>query len=98
VVSHAVLGIQGQTALVEQGGAEYPVGVLVETITTGSSYQVGGGQINDVITDLDGVPIATMDGLLTVMRTKRSGDEVTISVSRSEADLDLEITLGTLEP
>jgi putative serine protease PepD len=98
VVSHAVLGIQGQTALVEQGGAEYPVGVLVETITTGSSYQVGGGQINDVITDLDGVPITTMDGLLTVMRAKRSGDEVTISVSRSEADLDLEITLGTLEP
>jgi putative serine protease PepD len=98
VVNHAVLGIQGQTALVEQGGAEYPVGVLVETITAGSAYQLGGGQINDVITDLDGVPITTMDGLLTVMRAKRSGEEVTISVSRTDADLDLAVTLGTLEP
>jgi len=39
-----------------------------------------------------------MDGLLTVMRAKRSGEEVTISVSRTDADLDLAVTLGTLEP
>ena len=97
-VSHAVLGITGQTALVEQGGAEYPVGVIVESVTSGSAYELGGGQMNDVITALDGMPITTMDTLLTEMRTRRSGDEVTIAVSRADSDLDLSITLGTLEP
>ncbi|HSO49616.1 MAG TPA: trypsin-like peptidase domain-containing protein [Acidimicrobiia bacterium] len=96
-VTHGVLGIQGETFHVEQGGAEYPVGVLVTDVSTGSAYELGGGQVNDVITAIDGVPITTMEALLTEMRTKRSGDEVTVAVSRSDSDVDLTISLGTLE-
>jgi serine protease Do len=92
-----MLGIQGETVHVEQGGAEFPVGVLVNNVESGSPYELGGGQVNDVITSLDGVPITTMDTLLTVLRTKRAGDTVTVAVSRAESDLDLEIILGTLE-
>ena len=97
VVSHAVLGITGGTALAEQGGAEYPVGVIVDTVDTGSAYEVGGGQINDVITAIDGVRITTMDTLLTEMRAKRSGDVVTVAVNRADSNLELSIILGTLE-
>jgi S1-C subfamily serine protease len=96
-VTHGVLGIQGETFHVEQGGAEYPVGVLVTDLNSDSAYELGGGQVNDVITAIDGVAVTTMEGLLTEMRTKRSGDEVTVAVSRSDSDLDLTISLGTRE-
>jgi S1-C subfamily serine protease len=94
-VSHALLGIQGQTIYAEQGDAEYPVGVVVDSLTTDSAYELGGGQVNDVITAIDDMPVTTLDALLTALRTKRSGDEVTVAVSRTDADLDLIITLGT---
>jgi S1-C subfamily serine protease len=97
-VIHGVLGIEGETAFVDQVGAEYPVGVIVDAVNTGSAYELAGGQVNDVITALDGVPITTMDALLTEMRTKRSGDEVSIAVSRADSDLDLTVSLGTLDP
>jgi S1-C subfamily serine protease len=97
VVSHALLGIQGQTIYAEQGAAEYPVGVVVDNLTPDSAYQSGGGQVNDVITAIDDVPVNTLDALLTALRTKRSGDEVRVAVSRAEGNLDLTVTLGTVE-
>ncbi|HEY4606419.1 MAG TPA: trypsin-like peptidase domain-containing protein, partial [Acidimicrobiia bacterium] len=97
VVNHAFLGIQGETIHVEQGGAEYPVGVIVDSFVSSSAYELGGGQINDVITSLDGEPITTMDTLLTKLRRRRAGDDVTISVSRADSNVDLTITLGTIE-
>lgn len=94
VVSHALLGIQGATAFAEQDGASYPVGVQVSTVQPQSAYGGGGGQVNDVITALDGIPVTTMDTLLTVMRTKRAGQLVTVAVTRADSDVELEITLG----
>jgi S1-C subfamily serine protease len=97
-VSHALLGIRGQTVFAEEGGAQYPAGVLVNEMLGDSAYEVVGGQINDVITSLDGVPIRTLDQLLTELRTRRADDEITIRVTRSDAELDLAVTLGKLEP
>jgi len=95
VVGHALLGIQGSTAFAEQDGASYPVGVQVTDLSPPSApYEEGGGQVNDVITALDGIPVTTMDTLLTVMRTKRAGELVTVAVTRADSDVDLEITLG----
>lgn len=95
-VRHALLGISGETATASQGGAEYPVGVQVNSINTDSAYDLAGGQVNDVITALDGVPVTTMDGLLTEMRRKRAGDEVTLAVTRADEAVDLEVILGEL--
>jgi S1-C subfamily serine protease len=95
VVNHALLGIQGQTAFAEQDGAEYPVGVMVSTVNAESAYEAAGGQVNDVITALDGVQITTMDTLLTQLRTRRAGEDVTLAVTRSDSTVDLIITLGT---
>ena len=93
VVSHAQLGIQGETAFAEADGAEYPVGVLVTSVTSDSAYDVGGGLINDVITALDEVPITSMDTLLTELRTRRAGELVTMAVTRADADVELAVTL-----
>lgn len=96
-VNHAMLGITGKTAHAEQGGADYPVGVIVDGVNAGSPYELGGGEVNDVITTLDGKPITTMEELLTELRTKRAGDEVSIAVLRADSDVDLAITLGIYE-
>jgi putative serine protease PepD len=97
VVNHALLGIQGQTALAEQGGASYPVGVVVDSLVENSAYGEGGGQVNDVITAIEGVAITTLDGLLTELRTMRAGDVVTVAVNRADSTLDLTVTLGAVE-
>ena len=75
VVSHAQLGIQGETALAEADGAEYPVGVRVTNVTADSAYDLGGGQTNDVITALDDVLVTSMETLLTELRTRRAGED-----------------------
>ncbi len=93
-VHHGQLGITGATAQAAEEGAEYPVGVVVDGVETGSAYEAGGGQVNDVITSLDGVPVTTMEALLTEMRRKRAGQTVTVGVTRAESPTDLEITLG----
>jgi S1-C subfamily serine protease len=97
-VSHAQLGIRGGTHYVEESGARYPVGVLVDDVTTGDAYELSGGQVNDVIVSLDGVRIDTLERLLTELRKHRSGDESIVSVTRSDGDLDLTVVLGTYEP
>jgi S1-C subfamily serine protease len=95
LVNHALLGIQGRTAYAQQDGAEYPVGVMVTQVSSPSAYEDAGGQVNDVITALDGAPIITMDTLLTQLRSRRAGEDVTLAVTRSESAVDLTITLGT---
>jgi putative serine protease PepD len=96
VVRHGLLGISGGTAHAEQDGAQYPVGVLVEDMEPESAYAAAGGQVNDVITSLDGVPVITMEGLLTEMRRKRAGEVVSVSVSREDSGIELDVTLGEL--
>lgn len=97
-VNHAQLGIKAGTYFVEESGAEYPVGVLVEEVTAGSGYEQSGGQVNDVIVSLDGTPIDTLQRLLTELRKHRAGEESIVGVTRSDGDLDLTVTLGKYEP
>jgi S1-C subfamily serine protease len=68
---------------------------MVSTVNAESAYEAAGGQVNDVITALDGVEITTMDTLLTQLRTRRAGEDVTLAVTRSDSTVDLIITLGT---
>jgi S1-C subfamily serine protease len=97
-VNHAQLGIRGGTYYAEDEGAQYPVGVLVDDVTAGSAYELSGGLVSDVIVSLDGVPIDTLERLLTELRRHRAGEESIVSITRAEGDLELTITLGRLEP
>ena len=97
-VNHAQLGIRGGTYFAEDGGAQYPVGVLVDEMTAGDAYEQSGGEVNDVIVSLDGAPIDTLERLLTELRKHRAGEEAIVRVTRSDGDLDLTITLGRYEP
>lgn len=97
-VRHALLGIQGNTALAERDGAEYPVGVGVAGILDDSAYEQAGGLVNDVITRVDGDPVTTQDELLTKLRFLRAGDEVPITVLRADQVIELSTTMGRLSP
>jgi serine protease Do len=97
-VAHALLGIRGDTVLAEEGGAEYPVGVGVTGILDNSAFELSGGQVNDVITAVGGVPVATQDALLTQIRFYRAGDQVPITVLRADSAVELDTTMGRLQP
>ena len=97
-VRHALLGINGTTAYAEQGEARYPVGILVESTTSDSAYEAGGGRVNDVIVEVDGEAVNTLDSLLARLRRLRAGETIPIRILRSDANTTLEVTLGLLNP
>lgn len=97
-VRHAVLGIVGETAWAADGGAEFPVGVLVETITADSAYAEAGGQINDVIVEVDGAQVRTIDTLLARVRRYRAGDIVPVRILRADTEATFDVTMGLLNP
>lgn len=97
-VEHAFLGIVGDTAWADQGEAQFPVGVLVDDISGGSAYEEAGGQINDVIVEVDGAAVTSIDGLLSRLRRYRAGNTVPIRILRGDADTTLDVTMGLLSP
>ena len=97
-VRHAVLGIRGGTAWAEQDGAQYPVGVAVSDVTSDSAYELAGGQVNDVIVEIDGVELQTLDALLGKLRRLREGDVVNLRILRADAETTLQVTMGLLNP
>ncbi|HEY5889281.1 MAG TPA: trypsin-like peptidase domain-containing protein [Acidimicrobiia bacterium] len=96
-VNHALLGIRGDTVFAERDGAEYPVGVGVSGILDNSAYEMAGGQINDVITQVDGVTVTTQDELLTRIRFYRADDEVPLTVLRGSSTIELVPIMGRLQ-
>ena len=95
-VRHALLGIEGNTAWADENGAEFPVGVGVGGLTPDSAYQEAGGQVNDVIVELDGTQVKTLEEMLAILRRHRAGDVVEIRLLRAEDERLLEVTLGRL--
>lgn len=80
--SHALLGILGSTAFeqISESGV-MPVGVTVEEVTESSSAAIAGIVVGQVITSVDGVPVRTMDELITALRHYSAGETVTIELT-----------------
>jgi len=98
VVQHALMGIEGSTAWAEDNGAEFPVGVLVTSLSNNSAYQEAGGQINDVIVEVDGHPVRTLDSLLSRLRHHRADDTLPVRILRGDDGTTLDVTMGLLSP
>ncbi len=97
-VRHALLGIQGETAWARDSGAEFPVGVQVSQISSPSAYADAGGQVNDVIIEIDGFGVTTIDAMLSRLRRLRADQVVPIRILRGDAGTTLDVTMGLLEP
>lgn len=95
-VRHAILGITGETAWAVEDEAQYPVGVLVNGISPGSAYDSAGGSVNDVIMEIEGEQVKTIDSLLALLRHLREGDTVQVHILRSDSATTLDVTMGRL--
>lgn len=95
-VEHALLGITGGTVWADENGAQYPVGVGVEALSASSAYEEAGGLVNDVIVEIAGREVNTIDQLLATLRRLRAGDLVEVRILRSDDEQTLEVELGRL--
>lgn len=96
-VRHALMGINGTTASESQGDATVPVGVGVTGLGADSAYQGAGGQIDDIIVELEGRSVTSIQQLIARLRMRRAGDEVSVRVLRGEEELTFGVVLGEWE-
>lgn len=88
------IGISGSN-LSETTAKRYnlPVGVYVEEITENTGAANSDLKVGDVITEVDGTAIKTMDDLNEVKNKKNIGDTLTLKVYRSGEYIDIDIKL-----
>ena len=83
------LGVIGQT-LPEayRSHFDWPEGVYVSEITSGSPADLAGLEPGDIITGFNGKTVATMEDLQSAIGACKVGDRVTVTVSRPENTKD----------
>jgi len=97
-VLHAFLGILGaQYFEVADDGARIFSGVLIEELygPANDIYAIGkaGALPGDVIKKINDIDISTLDQLITILRSKRAGDAITVEILRDENTITLDFTL-----
>jgi S1-C subfamily serine protease len=77
------------------GGLGGP-GIIVISVTEGSPAEDAGLQHGDLITSLDGEPLASAEALTDAVAQRQPGDRVTLAVIRAgdEGEVELELRLG----
>ncbi len=98
-VTWPALGIQGATlttSIVEQYSLKVSQGVYIVQITSGSGAEAAGLKAGDVITEIDGKSMTTIDGVLSYVRSMNVGDTVQVVVDRSGTTKTFSVTLKAL--
>ena len=75
-----------------------PVGAIVSTITPGGPAAIGGIQVGDVVTRLDGHRVRSQAELDTELYTEPAGSEVTLTVDRAGISLTRAVELTDSGP
>ena len=95
-VHRGLLGI-GTTEVDEEIALKYRApsykGVKVDDIDKGSAAETAGFKKDDIILDIDGIPIESSSKLQTVLATKKPGQVIKVSAWRDAAKVDLTATL-----
>ena len=100
-VRHAFLGVEPAPvtpALAEQFDLGVEEGALVFSVQEGTPAEEAGLRRSDVIVEFDGERVRIVEDLLSALRGKEPGDEVTITVVREGERQELQATLGEREP
>jgi putative serine protease PepD len=98
---NAVLGVRTQDAgdLTEAVRTQFRVatdlGAFVVDVDPGSGAAGGGIQIGDVITAIDGEPVAEASDVGAIIRRHQPGDAVQVTLLRRGRELTVPVTLGT---
>lgn len=97
VVFAAMTELANQPSIGVIGGQE-DTRCVVRKIVAGSAAAESQIRIGDVITKFDGQPVATFQELAGAVSSRRPGDTVKLTVERSEAAVDVYITLKKRGP
>lgn len=91
VPDRAYIGVT-VTTVAESSAMQTPGGVMVNSVTSGSSGDKAGLKANDIITAIDDTPITDTNALSKYLRKLRAGDSAVITVFRDGQTLSLSIT------
>jgi serine protease Do len=69
------------------------MGVIVMEVINGSPAQKAGIQVNDVIKAIDGTPIYKLDDLRNAIKSKKVGDQVSLTIWRNGSTLTISLKL-----
>ena len=69
-------------------------GVIVRTVFPGSPAEQSGIAVNDIITTLDGKPIADPEALSSAIRDRKAGDSVEVALIHKGKPGTVKVTLG----
>lgn len=72
---------------------QLPLGAYIESVTEGSCAEKGGMQAADILIELDGSKVESVNDLSLVLRKKKPGDTVTAVVYRAGAKVSLTLVL-----
>jgi serine protease DegQ len=100
-VERAFLGVdpvQITPELAEQFDLDVESGAGVESVEDGSAAEEAGLRGGDVIVELEGEDIATVEDLFARLRDFQPGDEVTLTVVRDGDRREVEVTLDERPP
>jgi len=73
---------------------DVPEGEYILEIVSGSAAEKVGLRVGDIITKIDGEKLTEEKGLSQIIRTKKVGDKMNLTVWRDNKNLELQITLG----
>lgn len=96
-VRHALMGINGTTVTETREGATVPLGVGVTSLSPESAYEEAGGDVEDVIVQLEGEPVTSIQQLIARLRMRRAGDEVEVKTLRDDQELTFDVVLGEMQ-
>lgn len=74
--------------------SETPDGIVVSTVQPNTPASGAGIEEGDIITEVDGTPVATAEQLSSVLRSLAPGTEVSITVNRDGTDTVVTLTLA----
>lgn len=92
-VSHAFLGVSLADGTAEVDGVERQ-GAVVGQVVEGSPAEGAGVQVGDVITAIDGKPVASGESLTGYIRARAVGQEARLTIVREGEQLELSVTLA----
>lgn len=100
-VTRAWLGVESiplDPAIASYLGVHASKGAVVESVMSGSPAQVAGVEPGDVIVALDGKPVTSASVLQDLTAGAKPGSEVTLTVERRRATLQIQVTLVERPP
>lgn len=94
-VKRPYIGITGSSlteALAER--YNYPVGVYVESVEDDGPAKTAGLVVGDVITEVDGKAVASVDDINLIKNNHSIGDTISLTIYRDGDYINLDVTLG----